>query len=90
MSLRKRNREMGCSLPRKRKLAIAAVLMSVLLTACGGGGGLSDISVHVLQYAVSKNSNFVDKASRRKCGPRVQTLLCVPGRVSPKLRSYPL
>jgi len=41
MSLLKRNREMSCSLPRKGKLAIAAVLMSALLTACGGddGGG---------------------------------------------------
>jgi len=38
MSLPKRNREMGCTFPRKGKLAIAAVLMSALLTACGGGG----------------------------------------------------
>lgn len=39
MSLQRRKREMGCSLPRRGKLAIAAVLMSVLLTACGGGDG---------------------------------------------------
>ena len=38
MSELKRNRETGRALPRKGKLAIAAALMSVLLTACGGGG----------------------------------------------------
>ena len=39
MSLLKRNREIGFPLPRKGKLAIAALLMSALVTACGDGGG---------------------------------------------------
>jgi len=39
MSELKRNREMGVAFPRKGKLAIAATLLSVLLTACGGDDG---------------------------------------------------
>jgi hypothetical protein len=39
MSELKQNREMGRALARKGRLAIAAALIGVVLTACGDGGG---------------------------------------------------